>query len=617
MPTGDPSQANLALCPLFQWQDPPVPAPDAVERLMARHALSRPIAEVLLARQLCDTDDDAAVEAFLNPTFKQGVDPFALPGVSEAVPIIWETIRNRRRIVVFGDFDADGVSATAILIRALTLFGADAIPFIPDRRSEGYGLTLPAIQRCLQTCGTPPDLWITVDCGITNLEEVQTLTAMGIRVIVTDHHELPPTLPAAEVVVNPRLQGTPAALRNLCGAGVAFKLVHALARYGQTQGHYTGPSVSGKILSETALATVADIVPLLGENRILVYEALRRWNLMGIGLTALWQRATQKTVDPDTDSLAFLLAPRINAAGRMDSAMVAYRLLMTADPDEANELARQLDLFNQNRKSHETKIFREALDQFPVPEEGTQPDAVVVGRPLDYTGEKGWHPGVVGIVASRLVERFHCPAAVITFDGEDPATATGRGSIRACPGYHVVETLRALHDHLSAFGGHALAGGFTLKPGAYEAFKAGFRALCAKQREKLPVGKTPLPVDGWLTESERPTLALYEEQMRLAPFGEGNPKIRWGMRRVKVEQVDPLGSAGNHLALTFSRGNERLPRAVWFKQGYQIERIRACTFADIVFELAKNNFNNTVSVELHLIDFRAWEGTGFEKKNEK
>ncbi|MBO7655096.1 MAG: DHH family phosphoesterase [Kiritimatiellae bacterium] len=603
MTTGErPAEPSPAACPLFKWVDPPSPAPEAVDRLIERYGLLRPVAEVLVSRAPFDASDDAAADFFLKPTLDKLDDPNRLPGITEAVRIIWSAIREKRRIIVFGDFDADGVCATTILVKALRQLGATVIPFIPSRRDEGYGLTHPAIARCLrESAPEPPDLWLTVDCGITNGEEVRFLKNKGFTVIVTDHHEPTEDLPPADAVVDPRCGATPPSLRHLCGAGVGFYLVYALTQYGKKNEFYAGPGICNRILIETALATIADIVPLLGANRTLVHTALRRWkthpNEVSVGLRTLWNRATQKTADPDADSFAFLFAPRINAAGRMDSAMVAHALLMTTDADEANGIALKLDGWNTNRKSHETKIFNEAVQLV-----SESPEAVVVGKPIDFTGESGWHPGVVGIVASRLMEHFRCPAAVVTFDGADPATATGRGSIRASAGYHVVDALHTLQDHFSAFGGHALAGGFTLKPGAYEAFKAGFTTICKQQRACLPEGLPRLTVNCWLASPDDITSQLYDAQQRLAPFGEANPKIRWGMRRVTIKQVKPVGNSGTHLAVVFAKAGKPLPRAVWFKHGGLCETLRETAEADIVFELVRSIFNGDETLDLHLID---------------
>jgi single-stranded-DNA-specific exonuclease len=593
--------------PLYEWRDLPGPTSgkdSRAESIAREHGLPLPIARLLAARGFADADE---LNEFLQPDLRHLSDPSTMPGMTAAAERIWAAIRAKEPIVVFGDFDADGISATAVLVQALAQLGAEARPFLPERKTEGYGLTRGAIKRCLAE-GPRPALWITVDCGITACAEVDYLRSLGIAVIVTDHHEPEGRLPAAEIIIDPMLDGTPRRLRDLCGAGVAFKLVHALVALGKKNGWHAGPPVVRKILAAAAVATVADIVPLRGENRTLVHAALSQWErFAGVGLTALLGRASQKSMTPDEETFAFLLAPRLNAAGRMASATLAYDLLTTSDPDTARQCAVQLEQLNAQRKTIEQRIFDEALAQCGF-KEGSPftGNAVVVAAESSWQTDKGWHPGVIGIVASRLQEMLGVPAAVIALDGADPATAPGRGSLRAGDNYDAVKALTASSEALDGFGGHAHAAGFNLKAGELERFRHLFSAACAAQCQSNGSSRATLMVDGWLAPKEL-TLGLYDAQQRLAPFGPGNPKLRWGVKGLEIRKVFPLGTTGAHLTILFAQGNTLLPRAVWFNQGAAIETIRSTGTVDAVFELARNEYGGDVSAELHVIDLRPAE----------
>lgn len=585
------------MLPKFRWEGAEADERSVVA-LSAVLGLSLPVARVLASRGVT-TPEEAA--AFLSPELKTHLGhPFEFPGARAAAERLWAAVRAGREIVVFGDFDADGVAAAAVLATALRHIGGTVEVFLPVREPEGYGLTFAALERCLRERGRAPGVLVTVDCGIGSVAEVAHLRALGIEVILTDHHEPGAALPQAEVIVNPRL-GSSKGAENLCGAGVAFKVAHALVEVGKAEGWYQGSGLCGELLAPVGLATVTDVVPLTGENRLFVSSALKHWGrFAGEGLRALLSRAAAQTVDtPDAYTFGFILGPRINAAGRMDSAMVAYELLTTKDRDRAAELAAKLEGFNGKRKGVEERIIAAARRQcgLDAAEGRFEAAAVVVGSDGQHAGEAGWHPGVIGIVAARLSDAAGRPAAVVAFD----ADGAGRGSVRAGEGYHALDALAAAGETLAGFGGHARAAGFHVKPGAFEQFKQLFCEACATQAVAGGAGRK-LTVDGWL-EAEQVALDLFREQQRLAPFGMGNPAPRWGLRGVTVERAQPVGSSGEHLQLTFKLKRGASVRGVWFRHGGVTEAVRAAGGRfDVVFELVQSDFGGETSAELRVVD---------------
>ncbi|MDD4101435.1 MAG: DHH family phosphoesterase [Kiritimatiellae bacterium] len=583
--------------PKFDWLDSEADEKKAWD-LAAVLKVPPPIARLLVARGVGEPDTAAA---FLSPDLKTHItEPLAFPGVRDAVDRLWSAIRSKRDILVFGDFDADGVAAAAIISIALRRMGGQVEVFLPVRDIEGYGLSFAAIERCFAERGRAPSLLLTVDCGVSSVAEVAHLKQLGVEVIISDHHEPGAELPRADVIVNPRLGASPGA-EELCGAGVAFKISHALVEAGRRNGWYSGAALGGELLVPAGLATVADVVPLTGENRVLVWSAIKHWSrFAGLGLRALLSRAAQTTVTaPDAYTFGYILGPRINAAGRMASAMAAYELLTTRDKDRATELAAQLEGLNGRRKGIEDRILVAACRQCGLDKADAAygDPAVVVGGNGSHAGEEGWHPGVIGIVASRLRELTGRPAAVVSFD----AGGYGRGSVRVGEGYHALDALSAAGEALDRFGGHARAAGFDVKPGAFDLFKRLFYDACTAQSASGG-HRLALTVDGWL-ETEDLSYDFYREQQRMAPFGHGNPTPRWGVRGVVLTDAKPMGSTGAHLQMTLKRKGRLLPRGVWFRTGCPVERLRGHGgLFDVVFELRENCFGGAVNIEINVVD---------------
>ncbi|MBR1587199.1 MAG: DHH family phosphoesterase, partial [Kiritimatiellae bacterium] len=374
---------------------------------MSALGLSPILARVLAARGVAPE----SVESFFDPALARLARAADLPGVPAAVEAILPFVVSRRKIVVFGDYDADGVCASAIMVRTMRKLGGVAEAFIPERFTEGYGMTDASIARLL---GEHPDvaLVITVDNGITAPREVESLRARGIAVVVTDHHLPGPELPAPDALVNPRVASAPGC-EGLCGAGVAFFLAAALANEAVVRGIYGGGKFAGPLLVLAGLATVADLMPLTDQNRILVAQALAAFRTCApVGLRELYDRASRRAAPLGSRDFGFMLAPRINAAGRMDTARVAYDLLMTEDREEARQLAVKVDSFNALRKTEEQRVEQAVREQCG----GMDGLPAVVARGAD------WHSGVAGIVAARVMETAHMPVAVVVGD---------RGSARA------------------------------------------------------------------------------------------------------------------------------------------------------------------------------------------
>ena len=574
--------------PLFRWTD--VPVDEAVATSLAeRFGLPRPAARVLASRG----HGDAEVAArFLEPRLLHLGDPLAFPGIATAAKRIWQAIRNAEPIVIFGDFDADGVTAAALLTDVIRALGGRVDAFLPDRVAEGYGLTAAALTRCLHE-HPAMRLLVTVDCGINSVAEVAQAQAAGVETIITDHHAPSDPLPPALALVNPRLGATPGA-EHLCGAGVAFKLAHALLKLGRSDDHDAASAYDIRgWLDAVAVATVADVVPLLGENRILVTAGLAALaQRPRMGLKALKHRAGLQG-PPTSHHLAFLLGPRLNAAGRMRTGWPALRLLHATDWDAAVRLAVELEDLNAERRGVESRLMTEAAGHL----RQTPPAGAVVVAGF------GWHVGTIGIVAARLAETWNLPAAVIALD----ADGGGRGSVRGGRGDNVVEALAACLPALQGFGGHPRAAGLQLKPGALEDFRTRFAAACAAQRGSGDP-RPELPVDAWLTPGEIEP-ALWQALQRLEPFGEGHHCPRWGLRGLWLAATPtPVGEGGEHLRLAL-RADGIVWQAVWFKMGRRSEELArlGASPLDAVFELHENTYGGGSTLEMRLTDLRPAE----------
>ncbi|HET7600311.1 MAG TPA: single-stranded-DNA-specific exonuclease RecJ, partial [Gemmatimonadales bacterium] len=441
----------LATVPL-RWAVAPAPDPGAVSRLAAELSLPHALAGILVQRGFADP---AAARRFLRPSLDQLADPLSLAGMAEAVSVIREAVRAGGPILVHGDYDVDGQCATALLTRALRAAGARVSPFVPHRLRDGYDFG-PAGLAQARALGAR--LIVTCDCGISAGDAVRDAREAGIAVVVTDHHLPGAALPPADAIVDPQRLDDASGLRMLCGTGVAFKLVQALV-----PALGLSPNLPFHLLDLVALASVADVVPLTGENRVLVKHGLRllgesRW----AGVRALVESSGLAGKPVRAGHLGYILAPRLNAAGRIGDAAEGLRLLLSDDPAEAAILARRLEALNAERQLLDQRILDQAMEQVErQAAAGLEPGIVLDGD--------GWHPGVVGIVASRVVERFGRPTFLIAFDGE-----IGKGSGRSISRFDLHGALTACHDLLERYGGHHMAAGVTIRRGQLDAFRERF-----------------------------------------------------------------------------------------------------------------------------------------------
>ena len=539
------------------------------------------IKRILEARGITD------LEGFLNPTLADLAPPEDLPGIVAAADVILAALADGRKVVVFGDYDCDGVCATAILVRTLETLGALVAPFLPDRQSEGYGMSARSVSRMLDE-NPAVGLVVTVDNGINSVEPIAELKAKGIAVVVTDHHLPGDTLPAADVVVDPKVMA-PESLESLCGAGVAFLLANRLVSEAKRRGVYSGANVGGPLLILAGLATVTDIMPLVGQNRILVSEALKRFHSWApIGLRELYMRAARSGTDQLTSKdFGFMIGPRINAAGRLAtltdedhlaSGMRALELILAKDREIAREFARLVDDYNRQRKDIEQGMTEEAMAK------------VVPSAPAQVIDLPDGHPGVAGIVAARVLERLSGTAGPVC------VIAGGHGSARSPDGLNIRDAFVACDAVLERYGGHAPACGFSVKEGRVDDFRRMLCEYCASHADALQSVSGP-KVDAEVAPADI-TMELAEAVSRLEPFGIGNEEPVFGLKDVYFADVRPLGSEGKHLSVTL-RGS-RL-RGVWRNRGDLVEPLRAESARphDIAFTLTVSGYGER-HVELRL-----------------
>ena len=545
--------------------------PSATQALATELRIPEALAAILVQRGLASP---SLAKAFLRPDLERLSDPHRWADMAVAVNLLARAVRERRPILVHGDYDVDGQCASAMLTRILRSAGATVHPFVPHRIRDGYDFG-PAGLAAAQRVGA--GLIVTCDCGITAVAAVAAARAAGIDVIVTDHHLPGDALPPANAVLDPRRSDCPSEDKNLCGTGVAFKLAQALV-------HALGlsPNLPLHFLDYVALATIADVVPLVGENRILVRYGLKkladsRW----VGLRALIETAGLGGKPLRGAHVGFILAPRLNAAGRIGDANDGLRLLLTEDPKEAAALARELETINARRQEMDQLILDEAIEL--VDKTLNPADAAIV------LGNAAWHPGVIGIVASRLVERYGRPTFLI---GWDEGGEFGRGSGRSIPGFDLHGALTRVGAHLEKFGGHTMAAGFTVRRDKFDAFRVAFLDVA---------GELLTPDD--LAPSQRVDLELpladlsadLERLIRhLEPCGAGNPAPVFGVRNARAVGARRVGT--NHLRFTLDDGSGLLP-AIGFRWADEVPADWLTNPLDVAFRLERDDWQGRTTIQ--------------------
>ncbi|MBT8461321.1 MAG: single-stranded-DNA-specific exonuclease RecJ [Gemmatimonadetes bacterium] len=555
---------------------------DRVAALSGSVGLPDEVCRVLLRRGI-ESPEEA--RAFLRPHLSSVHSPYELPDMEVGVERVKRALAAGEKILVHGDYDADGMSAAALLTLGLRELGGRVEPFVPHRTRDGYDLSDAGIRKASDSGAS---LIVTADCGVTAVEAVATAASNGVDVVITDHHRPGSEIPNAVAVVDPMLPGSRYPFRDLAGVGVAFKLLSAL---------FDAVGADAPRLNQhldlVALGTVADQMPLTGENRILVRAGLRalersrkpglRSLLAGAGISAEGRI--------EAEHISFRLAPRLNSVGRMAEADSGLQLLLATDPKEAQRLADHLERQNAERRQTDARVYEDVRKQ--VGSRLRDEDRAVVVWGDD------WHPGVIGIVASRLVERYHRPSIVISFDGD-----VGRGSGRSIDGFHLFDALRECEPILERFGGHRMAAGMTVRRQHVEELAARLQATARRDlSDREPIQELRLDL-------EVPMKRLGPDLLRwlghLAPFGSGNPTPIVMVRGVALERAARVGNDGGHLRFHLSGDGHRVP-AIAFGMGRRLQEARSSEGADVALQITENSWNGRREVQARVLDFRPSE----------
>lgn len=554
--------------------------PEKVTELTRECGISPLVATLLLHRGI---DNAEGARRFLSPTLANITDPLLMRDMQKAADRLRDAVAGNETICVYGDYDADGVTSVAVVTGFLRELGADCFYYVPNRLEEGYGLSRVGV---LEASEKGARVIVTADCGITAFAEAELCSALGIDLIITDHHTPAESLPCACAVLNPMRADCPFPCPSLAGVGVVFNLLIALrgrlrdARYFPEN---RAPDLR-TYLDLVALGTIADIVPLVDDNRILVSSGLHRLSAASrVGIAAL-KKVAGIADDVDSVAVGFRLAPRLNAAGRLDDASAAVELLLTDDRQRAAALAMELNAGNEERQSLEREILDDALRML-------SSDPNIRGRKSIVLASDSWHSGVIGIVASRIVELYHRPTILIALqDGN------GKGSGRSIPGFHLHDALRACSEHLIRFGGHKYAAGLTIDEGTLQQFTARFDEIAEgllSEDDLLP----EVRIDAELSPGDI-SLDVAEEVAALEPFGSGNPRPLFLLKGVRVLEKTVVKK--RHLRLRLSAGGSSLDAIGFSMAG----RIPDEEFLDVVFYLDVNTWNGIKSARLRLKDAR-------------
>lgn len=556
---------------------------EQIDRLAEQIKVTPLVAALLVNRGLADPEE---AKAFLLTDEQEFHDPFLFNGMEAAVQRIRRAIEDGEHILIFGDYDCDGVTSTTVMMKTLQELGANVQFYIPNRFTEGYGPNEGAFRHAHEMGFS---LIITVDTGIAALHEAAVAKELGVDLIITDHHEPGPELPEAAAIIHPKLPNGTYPFHHLAGVGTAFKLSHALL--GRVPDH---------LIEFAAIGTIADLVPLKGENRLIVQRGLKKLKCTdNVGLKTLFKMAGIEQSAVNEESIGFSIAPRINAAGRLDSADPAVQLLLSGDPFEAEMMAEEIEQLNKERKELVNEITEKAVkmveEHYPIAE----------NRFL-IVGQEGWNSGVIGIVASKLVEKFYRPAIVFSYDYE---TGLAKGSARSILGFDLFENLSTCRDILPHFGGHTMAAGMTLKISDVEELRLRLNKLAHEQLKDEDL----IPVTAIDTEVSLADIHLQsiEEMNKLAPYGMDNPKPKVVIHDVDYSGLRKIGSDKNHLKITFEQDGSKLD-GVGFGLGELCDHISAGAKVSVIGELSVNEWNNIKKPQIFVQDLSVKEWQLFD-----
>lgn len=543
---------------------------EKISNIQEKYKLNRIASSILSHMDL----EENEIETFLNPKRGDFHDPFLMPDMEKAVERIVQAINNKEKIIVYGDYDADGITSSSTLKRFFKSIDVEIGIYIPNRLNEGYGLNINALDTIAKE---GYKLIITVDCGITAIEETEYAKKLGMDVIITDHHEPGEEIPDAIAVVDCKRKDNKYPFRELAGCGVAFKLTQALCKKLNIN-----ENEALRLLDITCIGTISDIVPLRDENRVITKLGmllLKRTNL--IGIKELLKNAGFKEIN--TTTVSFGISPRINACGRMGHQEVALELFLTNDPIQARKLAIEVESYNRKRQEIEKKIYEDALQMID------EKDKVII------LGKEGWHHGVIGIVSSKITEKYYKPSILICFEGED-----ANGSGRSIEGFDLHEALLKCSKNLINYGGHSMAVGLSLKQENFEKFKQEFE----KYAEDIITDEmliSNIEIDEEITSKDI-TLENVRELEKLEPFGEGNLEPIFMYRNLKISAIRTL-SEGKHIKLSLTDENNLID-AIGFGMGEIANQYQIGDKIDIIGNIQINNFNNSEKVQILIKDLR-------------
>lgn len=545
-----------------------------VDEICERYNLNKVIGKIIVNRHVVNDED---VRIFITPTRDDFHDPFLFKGMDIAVERIIKAINNKEKILIYGDYDVDGITSTTVLKKYLMDRGISVDTYIPNRLHEGYGLNKNAIDTIKER---NIDLIITVDCGISAIEEVDYAVSLGMDVIVTDHHEVGEKLPNALAVIDAKRKDNTYPFRSLAGVGVVFKLIQALSIKLEIK-----PEEYLKYLDLVCVGTISDIVPLEGENRTIAKLGLMLIKVTrNLGLRELIKSSGYKEIDSNT--ISFGVAPRINACGRMGHEEEALKLFLAEDLESATKITKELNEYNTLRQSTEKAIYEEAIQEIDR-NHLDEKNSIVLGG-------KGWHHGVIGIVSSKVTDKYYKPSILLSFEDD-----IAKGSGRSVPGFDLYEGLTKCEDLLEKYGGHSMAVGLTLKKENLEKFKERFEQIAKEKniKELVPI----IYIDDELKLKDI-NMDLVKGLSILEPFGEANKVPLFLIRNLKIDSIRAL-SEGRHLKLTL-RDENFVINAIGFELGYLAEEYRIGDRIDVVGTLEINSFNGFRSIQINMKDIR-------------